>query len=151
MELIQVKDSIIADKCDELLTLLILDERKYDANISSQVKIQGWYSTTLEDMNRVTYAMVEENKVVGFVHGYIKDIAGGMVDETVALLDALYVIPRYCSQGIGKLLVERFEKWGKLKGATFIDLSVLSDNKVAFNLYKKKGYIPLKSYLRKKL
>ena len=142
MKLIRVTESVIADKCDELLTLLILDERKYDSNISNKINIQGWYSTTLEDTNRVTYAMVEGNNVIGFIHGYIKDVAGGMVDETVALLDAMYVTPRYRNQGIAKCLVESFEKWARLKGVTFIDLSVLNDNEIAFNLYKKSGYIP---------
>lgn len=151
MKIVKVTDKELADACDEMLTSLIMDERKYDTNIKKDFVVNGWYSTTLDDKNRVTFAAVEEEKSVGFIHGFVKDEAGVTVNTTVLMLDAIYVNAQNRGKGIAKALIKEFKKWGKAVNAKYIDLTVLDDNYKAIELYEKLGFIPLKTYMRNKL
>lgn len=151
MEIIKIADKSLADICDEMLTCLIIDERKYDTNISENLVVRDWYSTTLDNKHRVTFAAIEQGEAIGFIHGFIKDEAGTSVNDTVITLDAMYVKDKNRGFGIGTALIEEFKKWGKSADAKYIDLTVLVDNCSAIELYKKQGFIPLKSYMRSAL
>jgi len=151
MKVVRVIDKELADKCDEMLTSLIMDERKYDANIKKDFVVNGWYFTTLGDKNKVTFAAVEEEKAVGFIHGFIKDEAGVTVNDTVLMLDAVFVNTENRGRGIAKALIDELKKWGKAVNAGYIDLTVLNDNYKAIRLYEKLGFVPVKTYMRKKI
>jgi len=151
MKVVRVIDKELADKCDEMLTSLIMDERKYDANIKKEFVVNGWYFTTLGDKNKVTFAAVEEEKAVGFIHGFIKDEAGVTVNDTVLMLDAVFVNTENRGRGIAKALIDELKKWGKAVNAGYIDLTVLNDNYKAIRLYEKLGFVPVKTYMRKKI
>ncbi len=91
MKIEQVTDAETADACDELLTKLITDEREtYNSNIPSDFTVSGWYRTTLSNTSRVTFAAVEAQQVVGFLHGFIKD---DPAIQPEARLDAVFVEP----------------------------------------------------------
>lgn len=151
MKVVRVIDKELADKCDEMLTSLIMDERKYDANIKKDFVVNGWYFTTLGDKNKVTFAAVEEEKAVGFIHGFIKDKAGVTVNDTVLMLDAVFVNTENRGRGIAKALIDELKKWGKTVNAKYIDVGALNDNYKAIGLYEKLGFAPLKTYMRKKI
>lgn len=151
MKIVRVVDKELADKCDEMLTALIMDERRYDTNIKKDFVVNGWYCTTLSDKNRATFATVEGEKAVGFIHGFIKEEAGVTVNNTVLILDAVYVNAENRRKGIAKTLIDEFKKWGKTVNAGYIDLTVLNDNCKAIKLYEKLGFIPVKTYMRSKL
>lgn len=151
MQIIKVVDKSLADICDGLLTELIKDERKYDKNISKNLVVRDWYSTTIDNKNRVTFAAIVEGEVIGFIHGFIKEEAGTGVNDTVIMLDAMYVKTNNRKQGVGTALVEELKKWSKDVGAKYIDLTVLVDNCSTVELYRKYGFISLKSYMRHEL
>lgn len=151
MQIIKVVDKSLADICDELLTYLIKDERKYDKNINENFVVRDWYSTTINNKHRVTFAAIVEGEAIGFIHGLIKEEAGTVVNDTVVKLDALYVKNNNRKQGVGTALIEKFKKWSKEVGAKYIDLSVLVDNCSTVELYRKNGFIPLESYMRHEL
>lgn len=148
MRIIRVTDKSIANRCDEMLTSLIMDERKFDTNINENFVVSDWYSTTLDNEQQVTFAAIEGEEVIGFIHGFVKDEAGTTVNDTVILLDAMYVKEKNRRHGVGTALIEEFKKWGKSVNAKFIDLTVLDDNHSAIELYKKHAFVPLKSYMR---
>ncbi|GKX65352.1 GNAT family N-acetyltransferase [Inconstantimicrobium mannanitabidum] len=151
MNIIKVTDKPLADACDEMLTSLIMDERQYDRNISENFIVCDWYSTTLDNEQLITFAAIDEGEAIGFIHGFIKDQAGTYVNETVVMLDAMYVKDKSRKQGVGTALIEEFKKWGKSVHAKYIDLTVLIDNSSGIELYKKHGFIPLKSYMRNEI
>lgn len=148
MKITRVTNKSLANICDEMLTSLIMDERKYDTNIKENFVVRDWYSTTLDNKQRITFAAIDGEEVMGFIHGYVKDEAGICVNDTVILLDAMYVKEKYRKHGVGTALIEEFKKWGKSIDAKFIDLTVLDDNYSAIKLYKKHAFTPLKSYMR---
>lgn len=151
MEIVKIEDKSLADLCDEMLTCLIIEERKYDTNICENLVVRDWYSNTLDNKQRVTFAAIEQGETMGFIHGFIKDEAGSFVNNTVVTLDAMYVKDKNRGIGIGTALIEEFKKWGKSANAKYMDLTVLVDNCSAIELYKKQGFTPLKNYMRSTL
>lgn len=148
MKIIKVTDKSLANLCDKLLTSLIQDEKNYDANINENFEVHDWYSTTLDDERRITFAAIQKEAVIGFVHGFILAEAGTSVNETVIVLDALYVNEKNRKHGVGTALIEEFMKWGKSVDAKFVELKVLVGNNSAIEFYKKHTFTPLKSYMR---
>lgn len=55
-------------------------------------------------------------------------------------ISAMAVYPDYCSMGIGKQFLAMAEKNAKQQGYNKLSLIVVEENKLALNLYKKKGY-----------
>lgn len=151
MKIIKVVDKSLADKCDDLLTDLIKDERKYDKNINENFVVRDWYSTTIDNKHRVTFAAILEGEAIGFIHGFVKEEAGNCVNDTVVMLDAMYVKTNNRNQGVGTVLIGELKKWSKDVGAKYIDLTVLVDNCSAVELYRKHGFAALKSYMRYEL
>ncbi len=66
-------------------------------------------------------------------------------------IDDIFVRKNARKKGFGKLLMNEFSKWSKLKNATKIRLGLRMNNKKAINLYKKIGF-EIKHYeMEKKL
>ena len=123
---------------DNLLTLLIQDERKYNKNINPDFKVDGWYQRFINDDNRIILVYEIDSKVVGYIYGYI-DLSPVNI-RPVAILDALYVEESYRTNGIATELIDEFINWVKSKDAISIEVSVLLENNKAINLYQKNRF-----------
>ena len=73
MKILRVADKSLADMCDEMLTSIIMEERESDSNINENFVVNDWYSTTLEDEQRITYAAIDGEEAIRFIHGFAKD------------------------------------------------------------------------------
>jgi ribosomal protein S18 acetylase RimI-like enzyme len=62
-------------------------------------------------------------------------------------IHAIYVLPAFRGQGVGKSLMESSVRWGKEKGCLEIDLNVLVNNP-ALQLYKEMGFHPFEANMR---
>ena len=91
------------------------------------------------------YLDVFNNEIVGYLFGYI--INDYINLKPVAKLDALFVKNAYRNMKIATKLIEEFKKWCQENNATYINVSVWSDNIVAKHLYMKQGFIPKKEEL----
>lgn len=123
---------------DNLLTLLIQDERKYNKNINPDFKVDGWYQRFINDDNRIILVYEIDSKVVGYIYGYIDLSPVNIRPE--AILDALYVEESYRTNGIATELIDEFITWVKSKDAISIEVSVLLENNKAINLYLKNRF-----------
>ena len=123
---------------DNLLTLLIQDERKYNKNINPDFKVDGWYQRFINDDNRIILVYEIDSKVVGYIYCYI-DLSPVNI-RPVAILDALYVEESYRTNGIATELIDEFINWVKSKDAISIEVSVLLENNKAINLYLKNRF-----------
>jgi len=97
--------------------------------------------------------LVAENdeKVVGYVNGYIVENSEIYYKETVAYLDCLCVDKTVRKQGIGKKLIDEFSNTVKEKGAKYVKLNAFENNIPAVNLYKKEGFEEYSIYYMKKI
>ena len=148
----KIVDSIEEAKiCDDLLTELIISERKYDNNVKETYVVNNYYTEIFNKDYNVIICAKYNNVIVGFIYGFIKYEKGDFVKENVGFIDAVYVKNEYRKQGIASQLVEEFYKWCKSKDVKYVEVSSYIKNDVACNLYKKFGFEITSYYMRKNI
>jgi GNAT superfamily N-acetyltransferase len=122
-----------------LLTLLIRDEKKYDENIDENFVVTNMYENYIEDRNRYIVVAEENNTIIGYLYGYIKqDVTG---NNKVCMLDALYVVKEYRQKKIASKLIHSFQEWCVQNQVMTIDVNVCSENIIAKKLYSDNHFI----------
>jgi len=105
------------------------------------------------DARSITYFLAEDNatgEVLGTVTGIDHVHAFGDLERGSSLW-CLAVDPQAKHPGIGEALVRRVAEHFAVRGAAYLDLSVLHDNEQAIELYRKLGFerVPFFSIKRK--
>lgn len=140
----EVKNVEDANKCDELLTKLILDERKYNDLIDDNIVIKNHFSKMLDDEDVILLAYYLDKLIVGYI--LIRKI-----NENLCLLDGLYVLEEYRNQKIASsLLDEAIDRCKKLN-VKYIDINVMEKNELAKRIYKKLDFTEYEVKLRKNI
>ena len=133
-----------ANKCDELLTKLILDERKYNNTIEENIVIKNHFNQMLDDKNVILLAYYLNNLIVGYI--LIRKI-----NKDTCLLDGLYVLEEYRNNGIAtNLLNEAIDRCKKLN-VKYVDINVMEKNEIAKNIYRKMNFNNFEIKLRKNI
>lgn len=137
MEIREVKTIEEARICDELLTLLIRDESKYNKAIDENFTVNNYFENIYFNKNNNLLIALINDEIVGYV--FAKEIEN---DETIksVLIDGLFVKEEYRNQGIASALIENIVKVIKEKGITAIKIKVMSNNTNAIHLYQKYGF-----------
>jgi len=63
----------------------------------------------------------------------------------------LYVMPEHRRRGIGSALMHHAEAWARNRGDRQIGLQVFTQNQLALELYRRRGYQPLSLWMLKNL
>ena len=133
-----------ANKCDELLTKLILDERKYNYAIEENIVIKNHFNQMLDDKNAILLAYYLNDLIVGYI--LIRKI-----NKDTCLLDGLYVLEEYRNNGIAtNLLNEAIDRCKKLN-VKYVDINVMEKNEIAKNIYRKMNFNNFEIKLRKNI
>ena len=126
---------------DNLLTKLVKDEKNnYDKYIKIE-EINGFYQNILVNNNTKAFVCEENNKIVGYIYCYVNN-------ESIGILDALYVEEEYRGLGIATKLIELAIDWLKENRVKVIEISVIDKNELAKKLYAKLGFQKFKETLR---
>ena len=118
--------------CDNFLTLLIQDERKYDNTIDEKFVVKDYFINMINNQN-ILLLYKKENKPIGYI--FAKKI------DDKYLIDGLYVDFNFRNNGIATKLIKEIIKDIYLLGDYKIFINVLKNNKVAVNLYKNIGFM----------
>ena len=118
--------------CDNFLTLLIQDERKYDNTIDENFVVSNYFINMIKGGN-ILLLYKNENKPIGYI--FAKKI------NDKYLIDGLYIDINFRNNGIATKLIKEIIREIYLFGDYEIFLNVLKKNKVAVNLYKNNGFI----------
>ena len=137
MEIKKVDTIEEANACDELLTLLIQDEKKYDDNISDII-VLDWYNKLYNNPDKVIFVAKENDLVIGYI--YVKIVFDESMIYKVSLIDALYVKEEYRFKGIATRLIEEAKNWTKDNNIKQITINVIEKNDIAYMLYRKLGF-----------
>lgn len=89
--------------------------------------------------------VVEDDEVVGYAVGGIREAESYRDDLDIAELETMYVELEYRSQGIGTKFMEEFEEWAEEQNADRIRVEVTSQNEKGISFYEKNG---LEDYAR---
>lgn len=143
--IVQVKDDNLAEKCDELLTKLIEDERKYNNKINEFFIVVDYFKNVINDDNNILLCYKIDENVVGYIFfKYINNI-----DGVGYLIDGLFVEEAYRNKGIAKSLIsEGLKRIDSIK-KDFIEIKVMANNKIAMKLYESFGFEIFSIKLRK--
>lgn len=138
----EVKNIEDANRCDELLTKLIEDEKKYNPSLDDIV-IKDHFNKMLNDDNII---------LLGY---YLDEIVGYILirrtSNNTCLLDGLYVLEDYRNQGIGKSLINEAINRCKKINIKYVDINVIEKNEVAKNIYKNLDFNSFEVKLRREL
>lgn len=129
-----------AKQIDNLLTKLIADEKQYD-NTLENIIVKDFYKNIIIKNNHIIYLCEDKGTVVAYIYTYIND-------KNEAIIDALFVEEEYRNKHIASNLIKLAKTWIKEKNIKNIKISVLSDNKIAKQLYIKFGFKPFKEILK---
>lgn len=133
-----------ANICDNLLTLLIQDERKYNDTIDENYVVKDHFSKLLDKENAKVLAYYLDNKIVGYI--LIRK-----TDDLTCLLDGLFVIDQYRNRGIGRKLINEAIKVCKTYKVKYVDINVMKNNTIAKKLYQELDFNELEIKMRKHL
>ena len=130
--------------CDNFLTLLIQDERKYDNTIDKNFVVSNYFINMIKGKN-LFLLYKNENKPIGYI--FAKKI------NDKYLIDGLYIDINFRNKGIATKLIKEIIREIYLLGNYEIFINTLKKNKIAVNLYKNNGFIveqedELKFYMR---
>lgn len=125
-------------ECNNLLTKLINDERKYNNNIKNNIIINDWFQNLYNKENNIIYIAKIDEKIVGYI--YVKLIIDDTNIEKEAFINGLYVLEENRNNGIATSLIKEAKKWCIDNGAKYISLNVLFKNEQAISLYKKLNF-----------
>lgn len=139
----RVNSEADANKCDKLLTELILDEKKYDKTLDNNFIVKDYFVNQIKNPNNILL-VYKDNDVIGYI--YLRPINDNIKNY---LIDGLYVEENYRNKGIGKKLITEAIKYLKNINAEYIDINVMYDNDIARKLYKYFEFNEFKLTMRK--
>lgn len=140
----QVTNVVDADRCDELLTKLIHDERQYNDTIEDNYIVTNHFNKMLDDENIIILAYYINEIIVGYI--LIRKMA-----NNTCLLDGLYVEEEYRNKGIGKSLLTEAISRIKNMNIKYIDINVMYNNIIAKHIYEKLGFVGYEIKMRKSI
>ena len=145
--IIKVLDEYKADKCDELLTKLIQDERQYDSYINENFIVKDYIKNIIKDKNNILLCYEENENIVGYTYFKYQNNE----DSIGYLIDGLYVEEEYRKRGIAKTLIKEGLKIISDYKIDFVDINVMYNNKIAIKLYESLGFNALSLKMRMKM
>ena len=140
----QVTNVVDADRCDELLTKLIHDERQYNDTIDDNYIVTNHFNKMLDDENIIILAYYINKTIVGYI--LIR-----RTSNNTCLLDGLYVEKEYRNKGIGKSLLTEAISRIKNMNVKYVDINVMYNNIIAKHIYEKLGFVGYEIKMRKSI
>ena len=114
---------------NNFFTKLSLSRLKYN-NPSLNI-VENNYLNELENENHIIFIDIENNKEVGYLHGY--------KENDKAILDQIFVLEDYREYGIGEKLVKEFKNWSLYNSLKNIEVTIENGNEAYF-LFEKMGF-----------
>ena len=102
-------------------------------------KFKDWVSKNYFERSKPTISIVIKNK--NWIVGHISY----RIEKNKVHLFHLIIDKKFRGLGLSKLLIGKVERDCFLKQKNYITLNVLKKNKIALNLYRKKGYAIVKN------
>jgi ribosomal protein S18 acetylase RimI-like enzyme len=110
-----------------------------------------YINTLIADDDQVFFAAECQGTIVGCILVGIRSSADIpiLVKRRYAYIDDIVIDRDYRQSGLGKMLMERAEKWIVQKGISQIELNVWDFNRVAISFFDKMGYAPSRHFMWK--
>lgn len=107
---------------------------KGERNVSKEV-IQKNIESVINDGNKC-YVALDNDRIIG----YIISIRENFIRTRHVAAIVVGILEEYCSKGIGQLLLKNIVDWANKSNVKRLELTVITENKRAINLYNKFGF-----------
>jgi aminoglycoside 6'-N-acetyltransferase I len=107
---------------------------------SHQADIDQYFSGSAVMLAMVLVACNAEGELVGFAELSLRPYAEGCASSPVLFLEGWYVEPDWRRRGIGALLIQEAEAWGRSQGCTEFASDALIDNKISHCAHRAMGF-----------
>lgn len=145
---IEKEDIEYIKECDTLFLKFLDSEGKFDYNYLKRDHLNN-FSNDLNDKKKILFASIEDDKVIGFLFGYIEKRKS--YKEYVANISFLYVDDEYRNKRIATSLIDTFLKELEKRQIRILEVKTYEENKIAQKLYSKYGFDKLWTNYRKKI
>ena len=103
--------------------------------VKNLARLQGTVDNAV-DGNDLCFIAVDENEIVGYIVAQV----GALRRIKHSAYIVVGIREKYRNRGIGTKFFKQLEDWAKEKNIVRLDLTVVCNNEVALNLYKKNGF-----------
>ena len=86
------------------------------------------------------FVAVDNKSIVGYLAGGIEKLESWRTIKKLAVVESMFVLEEYRSQGIGKQLFNEFIKWCKSKKIKRIKVVASAQNTKGIEFYRKNGF-----------
>lgn len=118
---------------------------------NSQDIMKEFIQKNIKSKNAVVYIAEIEGKLVGYCLICIKDNIAIFNLKKIGYISDLFVKKGYRGKGISSEFMDAASKWLKNRKINHISLVVKKDNKSAYSIYKKWGFLDYHIEMRKRL
>lgn len=129
------------------------DYYQYEADYTS--KLNSWAEQILNSTTQFilvfTDKVNDEERVLGFISGYIKYLFPWYKIKSVGHISFLVVGKKYQNKGIGKNLEEAALKWFKERNLQYIEVYTNENNTAGIKAWNSYNYSPFNKFLRKRI
>lgn len=113
--------------------------KSYNLNWTYSKTGKDYFKSRLTRENGIVFVAEEEGEIIGYICGYVGEFAY-RDPQNLAEIDNMYVKSSHRRKGIGKKLMEAFEKEARKKGAKRIKVEAIHANRIGKNFYQKQKY-----------
>jgi GNAT superfamily N-acetyltransferase len=107
-------------------------------NVYSEERVKGKIEIIIKNTNDIIFVYEQNNKVIGYIHGSPYEL---LFSDSLVNVLGLVVKESYRNLGIGSMLIDRLEQWGKDNGFSGMKLLSHPSRIHAHRLYERHGYI----------
>lgn len=130
----------LVKRCDELFLEFFKSEKEYDENYNIKENVNSFINDLLDE-NKILLAAIENNKVAGFLYGFIERKEN--FNSPVGHISFLYVDNEYRNKKIATNLIDKFIYELKKINIEIVEVKSFENNEVAKAIYLKYGFKPL--------
>jgi GNAT superfamily N-acetyltransferase len=105
-------------------------------NVFSEERVKGKIEIILKNTKDIIFVYEQNNKVIGYIHGSPYEL---LFSDSLVNVLGLVVKESYRNLGIGSMLIDRLEQWGKVNGFTGMKLLSHPNRINAHRLYQRHG------------
>lgn len=141
-------DALTATDCGALAQLAEVIWRAHYTKIISSAQVDymlaGRYTperlrTYLNAADRWFMLLRIDNRIIGYCSYALAENPGEMKIREMKL-EQLYLLPEYCGQGLGRLMMRHVEQQARACGCGTLMLQVNKHNDIAIAFYRKSGF-----------
>lgn len=127
------------------------DNEYYQISLNSEEEISCYLKKRINDDDFKIYVAENNNKLIGYVMGWITERPPIYEKRKVGYLSNIFVDEIFRNQHIGKLLYQKLEEWFKMNIVDFIEIKADLRNKDTVEAFRHFGFTDLSITFYKKI